>query len=141
MEHLLGSFVPPPLLLVLVSTLRLLLLTQKETVKGCLRLHISETGCTKESLIKSNNVCNISLCGSLAHLLIRVVIILLLVLIGKQIQLYQLADVRGFLWRKIHSGLFQLLGHIRGSGSLQLLWLLLLVQSTQLKEEVYRHRV
>lgn len=32
MEHLLGSFVPPPLLLVLVSSLSLLLLTQKSTV-------------------------------------------------------------------------------------------------------------
>lgn len=29
MEHLLGSFVPPPLLLVLVSSLHLLLLKQK----------------------------------------------------------------------------------------------------------------
>lgn len=86
-------------------------------------------------------MCDKSLCGSLAHLFIRVVIVLLLVLVGKQIQLYQLADVSGFLLRKIHSGLLQLLGHIRGSGSLQLLWLLLLVQSTQLKEEVYRYRV
>lgn len=48
MEHLLGSFVPPPLLLVLVSTLPLLLLTQKETVKGYLQLRISETGCKKK---------------------------------------------------------------------------------------------
>lgn len=50
MEHLLGSFVPPPLLLVLVSTLPLLLLTQKETVKGYLQLLISETGCKKKDI-------------------------------------------------------------------------------------------
>lgn len=48
MEHLLGSFVPPPLLLVLVSTLPLLLLTQNETVKVYLRLLI-KLGVKKKS--------------------------------------------------------------------------------------------
>lgn len=116
MKHLLGPFVPPPLLLVLVSSLRLLLLAHNS--KGGSWFH------------PSSRPTNFSSGKSSTNLFIRIVVRLLLILVAEQIQLNQLADVGGLLRGELHGRRLQLLQCI--GGSLRLLGLLLLVQSSHL---------
>lgn len=144
MEHLLGSFVPPPLLLVLVSSLHLPLLEQKSTLtkstyfmlQGSINMSVFCFLTYSLTMVCKTTTSNrttqrLVYWGSLTRLVIRVVIVLLLVLVSEQVQLYHLADVGGFLWGQIHSGCFQLLGLVDW-----LLRWLLLVQSSHLDKRV-----